>query len=274
MAICLSLFVPWALFTVVFSLLSFSWRYSSPGMCWFSVFGCLFIILTIGFFAYTAVKKRQAGEAGREPTWFVFVFVTSLFGWILAVALGLVNYSANTYSFYAMASLHMYPGIDPSSTFGQAVLDAGQIAFLPGSWVDTSKAVGFKNGDVYCAAPVTKGDVALTNYDFWIVGRNCCSGEPGDFHCSGGRRYLGGLRVQDETALPFYRLATQQAAAYHHFGVGPHPIFVEHYEDPIGHMLAQEGEGLKNYFFWVSLFFALMLFLVTVVVVLFSRHLS
>ena len=63
------------------------------------------------------------------------------------------------------------------------LIDAGVATSKAGSYIDTSKAIAFKQTDTYCAAPVASGKVPLVTYDFWATGVNCCSGEPGDFHC-------------------------------------------------------------------------------------------
>merc|ERR1719337_607917 len=85
--------------------------------------------------------------------------------------------------YYRVQNLGMYTDLNPANQLGGAVMDAGLITFSPGSYILTQFAIGFKKDETYCAAPVTSiplnqgGHLAV--YDFWVVGTNCCSGEPG-----------------------------------------------------------------------------------------------
>lgn len=272
-SVCACLFVPWILFMVVFSLLSFSWRYEYPGLCWFAVIATLLMVAFLGVFALQAVRKK-AGS--REPTWLVFLFASCLLAWIGAFGLGLWNYGSNMLPYYNIVTLNTYTNVDPGQIAGTGVMDAGRLSFKAGSFIDTKKAIGFKNVDTYCVAPVTSTKTPLLTYDFWAVGVNCCSGEPGDFHCGeydGTLQLGGGDRVLDSSSIKWFTLATQQAESLYHLRVG-HAIFFKNVADPLGKESTGMDNGVKFFFFWSLIVFGLQLFTVTVLVAMFSQSLS
>ena len=51
--------------------------------------------------------------------------------------------------------------IDPTSAGGARLLDAGVVEFTNDSFVEAEKALGLKDGTIYCVAPITRGDVPL-----------------------------------------------------------------------------------------------------------------
>merc|ERR1719502_2180472 len=71
------------------------------------------------------------------------------------------------------------------------------------------------NLDLYCVAPIVKGNAQLTSYDFWAVGVNCCSGAQSDFRCGEytNPHSKSGLRLMKDDQRPFYRLAVQQSTS-------------------------------------------------------------
>ena len=71
----------------------------------------------------------------------------------------------------------------PNRMLGQQLLDAGIVQFAPGSQLDVKKSMGFKNGELYCVAPIVFGTASPVSYDFWAVGKDCCSGSQADFSC-------------------------------------------------------------------------------------------
>ena len=74
----------------------------------------------------------------------------------------------------------------PSHLRGQQVMDAGIIMFANGSKLELQKSMGFKNQNIYCVAPIVMGgNTTMGTYDFWAVGKDCCSGSTADFHCTG-----------------------------------------------------------------------------------------
>ena len=56
-------------------------------------------------------------------------------------------------------------------------------------------------------APITLNGASLASYDFWAVGKNCCSDQMADFRCGAfkGLGAKGGVRVTDDVDRDFYR---------------------------------------------------------------------
>jgi len=212
-AICVSLFVPWLMFTFLNALLSFQTHYTSPALCYMGAAAALFIVFGFGLSAFVAIRARAAGDQGREPTWLVFIFVTSLLAWVLAVTAGNNNFWRNMQPFFDVLNLSSYPSVNTAQTRGQQLMDAGRIVFTPGTHLDVSKAMGFRNLDTYCVAPITSVDSPVSSYDYWAVGTNCCSGQAGDFQCGefNNPNARAGLRLMSDDDRAFYRLAVQQS---------------------------------------------------------------
>lgn len=266
LSVCTSVLVPWLLFMIVFGLLSFHLHFNRPLMCWFSVLVVFLFVLMTGVFALRAWRKKKA-ESIREPTWFIFLFVTCSLAWVFAVGLGLWNWSSML-PHYEMVALNTYTNVDVAEISGSGVMDAGRLSFKAGSYIDTSKAMGFKKVDTYCVAPVTSGKLPLLTYDFWAVGVNCCSGEPGDFHCGEVKGHLelgSGARVLSNAELPWLTLATQQAEAFHHLRVG-HAIFFTNVADPLGTESTEMDAGVKFFCLCSMLFFGWQFSLVTMMI--------
>lgn len=255
------LFVPWAIFTVNFALLSFSARYSHPHLCYFTVEITACLVIFCGVRAYNLFKKRKAGELRRE-IWHIFFFVTAALGWFLGVVGGLVNYSFYMNHFYDITSLAMYPNVDPAKANGQQLLDMGRVIFTKQSHLDMSRAFSFKDTDVYCVVPVVNDVTQFSTYDFWAVGKNCCKGA-GDFKCGDALNPLAhaGMRLLDDTLQAKYRLAVTQAEAT--YGIrANHPLFLEWQEDPINEISHLQAAGLKSFLICMLTFLGMQLFLV------------
>jgi len=271
-AICFSLFVPWVLFSVIYAVFSFSLHYRQPAICYFIAFLGLLVVGAFGYLAFYAKNWQDAREPGREPSWFVFLFVTSLAAWLAAIVLGDLNFWHNMQRYYDTRNLNTYPSVDPSRMRGQQLMDAGNIIFTEGSRLDLTKSMGFKNDDVYCVAPITTGDDPLATYDFWAVGINCCSGNAADFHCGefNNPRAQAGLRLMRDDQRAFFRLAVQQAeSAYNVQAV--HPLFFHWLQDPVAEVNSYQDDGFKYYLLGMFTHFAVQLFLVVVGVLAFSK---
>merc|ERR1719321_752023 len=133
--------------------------------------------------------------------------------------------------FYEWEQLQSYPHVDVSQVSGRHLQDAGRVYFAAGTKIGVPQAWHFKHaGVLYCVAPLT-GSAAQDNFDFWVVGQDCCSEAAADFRCGewDSPTARAGLRVLDPPELPvrhFYRLAVNGAAAV--FGLQARdPLFFE-----------------------------------------------
>jgi len=246
---CVSLFVPWVLFVVMYAVTSFSLHYTTPFGCWFIVVIGAFLVL-VGF-----VVTIQTAFKGRNPTWYAFLSTLMLIALVLGACLGTANHTYNLRPFYDSGNLNRYTSVDPGNTTGNQMMDAGQISFLPNVYPDRTKAMGFKNRDMYCVTPITKGTSKPESgyYDFWAVGTNCCLGGAQDFHCSeyDNKFAHSGLRVVDAEKQAFYRLAVKQAEVAYAIHVN-HPVFLYWMQDPDAELDAYADEGMM--YFLVGVF--------------------
>lgn len=268
-AILISLFVPWLLFTLLAGVKSFSVHYNNPGLCSTIQWFCFAVVVVLGYQAYCAVRRNGFGDS--EPNWYLFLFASCFVAWIAAFSAGSYNFAHNMQPFYDVMNLNVYPSVDPSTFKGQQLMDAGRIIFTPESKLDLQHSMGFRNLDVYCVAPVVVGG-NMSVYDFWAVGVNCCSGHTADFACGEFNNPMAhsGLRLMRDDLRPYFRLAVQQAEAAYNIKAR-HPVFLYWMQDPISEINAYQDAGFKSYLFGVFLFFSLQLFFVVIAVIVFSK---
>lgn len=221
------LFLPWLLFCAVFFTVPFYIRVYFIWLAYIIVILVLILVLFIIYLAYKAVKEMKNGM-DHDPTWIVFLAFSLALALFLAVVCGEVNYVWFTEKYYNLKVLHTYSDVSPSLSDGGMLMDAGIVTFSDGMTVDTSFAMGFRNDDVYCVAPMTDTFTKQTTYDFWLYGKNCCSAGGSAFHCTNynNANALSGIRLMDDSAHPYYRLAVQQAEAAYSL-TADHPLFFE-----------------------------------------------
>jgi len=271
-AVCLSLFMPWLIFVSVYALFSFQIHYASPVLCYLLAFAGLALAIAFGVLALNALRARAAGDTTREPSWLVFIFLSSLGAWCMAVVIGDYNFWHNMQPFYDVQNLNSYPNVDAGRMRGQQMMDAGRIMFTEGTHLDLSKSMGFKNLETYCVAPITSSDDLQATYDFWAVGLNCCAGQATDFQCGeyNNPQAVSGLRLMRDDQRAFYRLAVEQAESA--FDIrAPHPLFFHWMQDPETELQSYHEDGHKYFLLGIFSHFALQLFLVVLAVIGFSK---
>jgi len=272
-AICLNIFMPWALFSIIYAVMSFSLHYQHPWLVNFILaFGAVLVLIACAL-AVRAWKKKRDGFSDREPTWFMFAAIALAIALCLAVVFGDINYWYNMQPFYDIENLNTYPSVDPSRDKGQQLMDAGRVYFKDGSRLDISKAMAFKNLDLYCVAPIVVGNQPLTSYDFWAVGVNCCSGAQSDFRCGEytNPHSKSGLRLMKDEERPFYRLAVQQAESAYQIKA-EHPLFFVWMQDPIAAVNQYRDDGFKYYLLGIFTHLAFSIFVVVCAVIAFSKQ--
>uniref|UniRef100_A0A0G4IAK2 Uncharacterized protein n=1 Tax=Chromera velia CCMP2878 TaxID=1169474 RepID=A0A0G4IAK2_9ALVE len=243
--------------------MTFDLHYKKPFWTWFivGVGGAI----TLGAWVLAVIRKRGV-------SWNLFSSIALTIGLVLAVFLGDLNFRFNMSRYYDIANLQVYEDVKPDVDKGSSLMDAGKVYFASGTTLDNTRGVGFKNGDVYCVAPIVKD--TMTDYDFWAVGKNCCA-DRADFRCGeyANRRARAGLRMMDDEDRPFYRLAVVEATNADSANPmpAPHPLFFYWMQDPLAAQNAYRDDGFK--FFLIAIFshFAFNLLCVIVATIAFAK---
>lgn len=270
LAIVLNLFAPWFLFCAVFAMTSFSFHYQHPTWTW------IFVGLAASFSLVLAVIAVRQRRRDNDPMWYTFAAVACLIAVVAGCIFGDMNFWFNMQPFYNINNLNVYPDVNVLSTEGQQLMDAGRVYFSEGSTIDKSKAMGFKNLDNYCVAPIVVGDQPPpAKYEFFAVGVNCCSGTSGSFQCGefDNPKARAGLRLMKDDQRPFFRLAVKQAEAAYQI-TSPHPLFFYWVQDPVAEMNALADDGFKYYLLGMFVHFGVNVFCVVGAVIGVSRFSS
>jgi len=271
-AVFVSLFVPWLLFTLLFADVSFRLHYKLPILCWAFVLLGIAVVLGLLAFAGFNIWQLLKGSGDYQPTWYIFLSLTSFVAVVLGPVLGDANFWQNMAPYYDLKNLNEYNFVDPTRMRGQQMMDAGRVDFLQGATLDLKNAYAFQNLDTYCVAPITMynpgmGTVTpLNSYDFWAVGVNCCGGNSTstvNFECGAYKSKTAhqGLRLMVDDQRGFFRLAVQQAEAAHMIKA-THPLFFYWSEDSTSQMNGYMEDAFKNFALWMAGFFAVQLCLV------------
>lgn len=268
LGMALSFLLPTLLFAITAWLFCFSVRDKSEIWAWFFV-GCCLLLAVIFVVKAALVRRKQRDELWTVPwylradddTWFLFLGAAVILATLLGAVFGMLIYSSFTNPYYTLSQLHAYNNTDPAMS-GQAYLDAGAIDFKLGSYVDVSQSLGYKDGNVYCVAPIKFGKAKVANLDFWAAGVNCCSGGmeggggdgfPGTFNCFEDRQdpwVRGGLRITDNRDLAFYKVAVMQASEEFKRSAR-NPIFITWMKDPAARIQSFHHSGVK--WFWCGI---------------------
>lgn len=221
--IAVQIFVPWFIFGLMLVLFAFYYRHS-PQTCWF-------------FFAWSVLFGIGCVLAeGRNSTRGVRVGHYWVLGWacIFTAVIGLFqgNYNFTKYMQpYAIYSeSRWYQNVLPGDHPG-AKKDGGLLTFSKDTYVDPVKGVGYRAGDLYCAAPIV-GDNDALSVGYWAVGMNCCRPR-GLFRCDDtwNKNARGGMVLYESGPLEtddlkWYQKAVEEAASAYGFTVPEQPTFV------------------------------------------------
>lgn len=265
-AILLMVFMPWLIYSVLCAVVSFSFHYSHP---YGTSLAVLLGFLLAGLLAFLGIQARTRD---RDPMWYNFGAISVFLAVFLASTFGELNFKYNLEPYYSIDNMNTYPSIDPATATGQQVIDAGRIYFTAGAGLDMSKAIGHKDVDIYCVAPIMGVGGPQESYDFWAIGMNCCSGAHADFRCGeyNNPHARAGLRMLLEEQRPYYQLAVQQAEAA--YGVrSEHPLFFYWMQDPAAEIMLYRDTGIRYYLLGIFTHFACQLFAVTAATIAFSK---
>jgi len=260
----LNIFVPWAVFITVLGISSFWMMYTHAGL------GLTVIGLFIFGWVTTLLIAFNRRRHDPEPAWFTYFAFALGLAIFSAWLIGSDIFSNYTLPYYLVKDLKVVGHLDASMEHGQNVMDAGIIYFADGNKIDAMRSWHFKQGDVYCVAPIIKGAPgsampATQSFDFWAVGKNCCSESSSDFRCGAYNNPMArsGIRVLGDKDRQMYRLAVEQAETL--YGVmAAHPVFFEWSQDPLETVNSWNAKAFTIYVISVIAAFAVALFGVAV----------
>jgi hypothetical protein len=281
-AIVMMVLLPWLLFFVVYVTCATIYRYNRPELCNNIYDVAIVVVIVTWLLAARSWKRKIRNDPYRQPSWLLYAAISLTIALLAGTAVGDMNFAYHTQPAHAIEDLNVYgnqTGIDPSFTKGEEIFDAGRIYFAEGSRLDLNMSMTFKNLDLFCVAPITKGDKPLRSYDYWAVGTNCCSanGRQGGhstskFACGefANPHAKAGLRLMRDDQRAFYRLAVQQAETS--YGIrSEHPIFLEWMQDPTSLVLSWHEHAYRWHEMSILGYFVFNAFCVTCMVVFFSK---
>jgi len=172
----------------------------------------------------------------RKTVAFLFIGLLCAVATIAASACGLYNYHENMFAYWSYLNNGVYTNLMPSEPAASHT-DAGKIFFSDFARVDTTKAVGYKDGPVYCVAPVLD-DVPIAQVQYWAVGQDCCS-QRADFNCDDSwspKAHSGVVILESNEWLPSHRdvylKSVKLAESTYDIVSAPNPVFVRWVAEP------------------------------------------
>lgn len=264
----INLCVPWAIFVFCAGTNAFWIRWAHPG-CAAACLGLVGLLVAISLLVAFWARRRDP-----DPTWFSYLALISACMAVAGAVAGNGIYTSYSRKYYEIMDLKIAKGIDASVTQGTSVIDAGIFEFLPGNHFKTDFSWHFIRGTVYCVAPIISNtsDVPLhQTYDFWAVGKDCCSTSASDFRCGswGSAKAKSGIRVMDPGDTAFYRLAVQQTTSLYDI-LAPNPIFLTWAASPELEVTSWTQQAFKDYLVNVAVAGLACLFFMAMAVVKFA----
>jgi hypothetical protein len=250
--IMINVFLPWIFFCVTFVIWSFKFHFRYPQ---FLPHIALVLVAVCLYPAYLLYDSRKRGQ---DPVWYGYSCVALLFALGSGVYLGDWNYHSNMWYAFKYGSMENYPSIDVGKELAVNVLDAGRVYFASTAKIDRSQSWHFKDGTLYCVAPIiSSAGMQTKTLDFWAVGTDCCSDIASDFRCGEftNMNARSGLRLLDESKLKMYRLAVEQATQQFKIH-STNPLFFEWTQDPLEDVQKFEIAGWS--YFQLSVVFSLV----------------
>lgn len=146
---------------------------------------------------------------------------------VLATVFGSVAYRSFYSRYWLSHNSHAYANVLPSEAAGPYA-DAGKLIFSEDARLVVSKALGYKEGSVYCVAPIQ--DDSDSTVQFWAAGLDCC-GARGSFSCDDAWdiKAHSGVVLMPE---PGYVQAVHQAQAAFGLEAVKQPVFVRWVVNP------------------------------------------
>lgn len=210
---------PW-LVCVVISYLFATHYHRTPLVVWLTTFG---VAVAAASQVRITTQPEEYFRSSAALSCLCAVGVSSMFGFLAYKEFYAVYWSCH--------DSHTYANVLPSEA-AAAYLDAGKLLFAEEARVDVSRAVGYKDGTVFCVAPVLDTSGSKT-VEFWAAGKDCC-GSRGSFECDDAwdHKAHGAIVLSAAALEPEYALAVRQAEAAYGVTSVAEPVFVRWVVDP------------------------------------------
>merc|ERR1719160_1819178 len=108
-----------------------------------------------------------------DGKWYTFLGILTLIAVVAGNIVGVYIYSQFFLQYWAYDMNRTYTNVLPSEP-AAAHADAGIIKFASSARIDTTKAVGYKSGKVYCVAPVMD-ETQTPRVEYWAAGYDIVS---------------------------------------------------------------------------------------------------
>lgn len=199
-------------------------HYTLPMLTWFTVLSCF--LCSGGLCAMALYGRKDIG-------WCFVLGVSCGVACILAIWFGSTGYQWYMREFWWMEVGRHYTELD-ATTAAQSRNDASWLHFNEGSKVDTLKTVGYRDGSIYCVAPVLNAK-QVTRVEFWAIGKDCCQKRSG-FTCGDavnpGAQSAIAMLGADFVEQEMYLRAVRQAEATYKLASAEGALLVHWVSDP------------------------------------------
>lgn len=221
--------VPWLVCVTICYMFAVIYH-AAPGAVW--------LIILVGLVVCMSMirndHQKDYREHGLVDSSVAHLCLVAIF---LSTFFGVVAYQGFYSKYWLSHNSHSYANVLPSEA-AAAYGDAGKLIFSEDARLVVSKSLGYKDGSVYCIAPIQ--DDADSKVQFWAAGYDCC-GARGSFSCDDAwdNKAHAGVVLQPE---PKFLEAVHQAQAAFGLEAAKEPVFVRWVVDP-------ERVELKNFLF-------------------------
>merc|ERR1719161_873946 len=243
---------PTCMFLMLVALFTFD--FIIPSFVWALVLLLFVVFIYLGW-PNPPPMDYQANERGVEPkrnSWQWFPVSMIIFGSIMGYIFGGVNYYIFMLPYLHYTFNREYTNINPGED-SAGYQDAGALYFSAAARVNLAWAVGFKEWNRFCVAPVV-GDDPSDTVSFFAAGLDCCNSRH-DFNCweAADPNAHAGVRISENDPLgnnlPEFKKAAAMAASVYGFKSSENPILVLWVKDP--QQFAQST-------FWVAMVFLMV----------------
>lgn len=216
--------VPFLIFCTSMCLHGFIFHHS-PYIVW---------LVGIGFTCLSFIFMSLAGRL--DGRWYAVLGTLCLVAVIFGNTLGVYNYDTHFLQYWAYDENRTYSNVLPSEP-AAAHADAGKLEFAQEARIDTTKAVGYKEGSVYCVAPVMAATQSA-RIEYWAAGVDCCK-QRADFQCDDANddQARSGVVILDTNSIiasphDYYVKAVMEAEAAYDLVSAKHPLFIRWVREP------------------------------------------